>query len=128
MQIADVYDEEMDNKPLARDYLELARDVVINDYRAKFGKAYMVLVTEEFIPYDHYYLFESLATIYNEMDQPEESIGATNWMKQVWPDSAASYAIAGKSHELLANQTQACREYREAVNLGYANPLPIFCN
>lgn len=127
VQIAEVYREELDDNYSSRNYLELARDAAIKQYRNRFGKAYSVVITSDFIPYDHYYLFEDLANIYNTMGDPASSIGTTNWMKRVWPDSASSYFIAGKSHELNKNNVQACGQYQLAIFLGHPYALPLTC-
>ncbi len=126
-QIAEVYREELDDNATSKNYLELARDAAVRQYRDRFGKAYSLVVTSEFIPYDHYYLFEDLAEIYNTMNDPSNSLEATNWMKRVWPDSASSYFIAGKSHEMLGRSTQACGQYQLAIFLGHSSPLPTIC-
>jgi curved DNA-binding protein CbpA len=127
MQIGEIYNEEMARSEEARDYFELARDVAVTEYQSKFGKAYMLVVEQEFIPKNHYYLFENLAELYNQLEQPEKSIGISNWMKRVWTDSTSSYILAGKSHELLNNNSAACREYKKAVSLGFSGTLPLFC-
>jgi len=127
VQMGEVYRDELEDFESARDYLELARDAAIRQYRSRFGRAYSVVVTSEFIPVDHFYLFEDLGKLYNEMDEPEKSLGASHWMKRVWPDSASAYAIAGKSHELMGNTTLACGEYQLAIFLGHSDPLPIIC-
>ncbi|MCP4457176.1 MAG: J domain-containing protein [Cytophagales bacterium] len=128
IQIAEVYREELDDNSSSKNYLELAREAAVREYRNRFGKAYSVVITSEYIPYDHYYLFEDLANIYNTMDEPENSLGATHWMKRIWPDSANSYFIAGKSHELMGSGPEACGQYQIARFLGHPTPLSSVCN
>lgn len=127
VQIAEVYEDELNDLTLAEDYLELARDVAVREYRQKYGKAYMLVVNQELLPYDHYFLFQNLAKLYNTVGQPEESLGATNWMKRIWPDSIPTYTLAAQSYELQGNQFRACQEYRLAKSLGYSEALPLFC-
>lgn len=128
VQIAEVYDEELNDLEKTRDYLELARDVTIRDYEKRFGKAYAVFLTEEWVPYDHYYLFENLGNLYNRLDQPDQSIGATNWMKRIWEDSAQSWVISAKSYELKNQNSRACNDYNVAAFMGYDGELPLFCH
>ncbi len=127
VQIAEVYDEGLGDLNHSRDYLELARDVAIRDYSNKYGKAYMMIVSEKFIPLEHYFLYENLAKIYNRMDQPEESIGASNWMKRIWQDSVAPYKLAAESYLRMGDLSKACKEYEELRKLGFSEPLPVNC-
>jgi curved DNA-binding protein CbpA len=127
VQIGEIYNEEFGRSEEARDYFELARDLAVTEYQSKFGKAYMLVLEQEFIPIDHYYLFENLGELYNQLEQPEKSLGISNWMKRVWNDSSKSYVMAGKSQEILNNKSQACSEYKKAISLGYSTHLPLFC-
>ena len=127
VQIAEVYDVELDDLKMSADYLELARDVAVNDYRARFGKGYMVVVTEEFLPLDHYFLYRNLADLYNRMEQPELSLGASNWIKRVWRDSTEAWLMAAKSYELMDESTNACMEYTQAMEMGYSGAFPLIC-
>ena len=127
IQIGEIYNEELEEMEEAKKYFELARDVAVTEYQSRFGKAYMLVVEEEFIPKDHYYLFKNLAELYNELEYPEKSIGISNWMKRVWNDSSESFVLAAKSYEMLNNQSQACQEYKKAISLGNSAALPLFC-
>lgn len=127
VQIAEVYDQELEDVEMAQDYLELAREVAVNDYRARFGNGYMMVLTEEFLPYEHFFLFENLADLYNRINEPEKSLGATNWMKQIWSDSTQSYVQAGRSYELLNQRENACQQYGIARVMGHPDPLPFIC-
>ena len=127
VQIGEIYNEELLESEEAKKYFELARDVAVEEYRSRFGKAYMLVVEEEFIPKDHYSLFLNLATLYNELEQPDKSIGISNWMKRVWNDSSDAYVLAGNSYEMLKNKSQACQEYRKAKSFGYKHELPAIC-
>lgn len=127
IQIGEIYNDELLEEEEAKKYFELARDVAVTEYQGRFGKAYMLVVEEEFIPKDHYNLFKNLATLYNKTEQPEKSIGISNWMKRVWSDSSDAYVLAGKSHEMLKNNSQACNEYKKAISLGHFTTLPLFC-
>ena len=128
IQIAEVYGEELGDNPTAKKYLELAREAAVQQYQKRFGLGYPLVITHEYIPYDHFYLFEDLGDLYNTMDEPGNSLGITNWMRQIWPDSASVYYIAGKSHELMGEDTRACGQYQLAKYLGHAKPLPLVCN
>jgi len=127
VQMAEVYQQDLKNPEMAKDYLELARDVAVKEYKGMFGKAYMLVIHQKYIPKHHFNLFENLAMIYNQLDEPETSIGISNWMKRVWPDSARSYVLAAQSYEKLHQRTMACQEYKEATTLGHSDPLPLLC-
>ncbi len=127
VQMADVYEEDLNKPDAAKDYLELARDVAVNEYRGKFGKAYMLVIDHRFVPRDHYDLYLNLATVYNELNEPELSIGISNWMKRLWPDSAQAYVLAAKSHEKRSESALACKEFNKAIALGHSAPLPLLC-
>jgi len=126
-QMAEVYHDELHDTQMAKEYLELAREVAIKEYIGTFGKAYALFIHQKYIPADHFYLFENLALIYNELNEPETSIGVSNWMKRVWPDSVQSYVLAAKSYELLNKRSMACEQYIEARALGHSDPLPLLC-
>ena len=128
VQIAEVYREEVGDNATAKKYLELARERAVQQYQKKFGLAYSLVITSEFIPYDHFYLFEELGDLYNIMEEPENAIGITNWMRQIWPDSASVYFISGNSYALMREDTRACGEYQLARYLGHMEPLPSICN
>ena len=128
VQIAEVYREELGDNSTAKNYLELAREAAVRQYQKRFGLAYPLVISNEFIPYDHFYLYRQLGELYNELGEPENSIGTTNWMRQVWPDSASVYFIAGASYELLKQDARACGQYSLALYLGYSEPLPEICN
>lgn len=128
LEIAEVYDHELEDTKMAKDYMELARDVAVSQYESRFGLAYMLMVTEEHIPRDHYFLYRELAVLYNRLDEPERSLGATNWMKRIWKDSAESWFHAGKSYELLNLKSKACQQYAIARLMNFTEPVPIICN
>lgn len=126
-QMAEVYHHELHDPQKAKEYLELAREVAIKEYISTFGKAYALFIHQKYIPSDHFYLFENLASLYNELEEAETSIGVTNWMKRVWPDSAQSFVLAGQSYEILNKRALACDQYIEAKGLGHSAPLPLLC-
>jgi len=126
-EMSEVYRYELDNTEEALRYLELARSVVIDQYESRFGKAYMVVVNAQIVPAHHYYLYRDLAEMYNETNQPANARGVTNWMKHVWPDSAAIYALSGQTKMLQKLRNAACRDYRTAVSLGFEGSLPEYC-
>lgn len=127
VEIGEIYERDLRDTEMGLRYYELARDVAVKQYESRFGRAYMVVVTEEFIPREHYKLYRNLANLYNELDQPNESLGASGWMKRIWTDSADAWSLAGKSHELKNQNTEACREFEKARQLGLLEPIPNYC-
>ena len=124
VEIGEIYWHELNDMQKARQYIELARDVAVRNYESQYGRAYMLVIDEKRVPRDHFYLYENLALFFNEINEPDHSLGATGWMKQLWPDSIQSYVLAGRSYEMKNNRRLACSEYATAKSLGYPDELP----
>lgn len=113
----------------ARKYYEIASDLAIKKYEAIYGDAYLLILNSRMLPDSHYTLYTELANIYLESDQPEKALKATKWNINVWPDSAANYAIAAKCHERLNQYDEACKLWNKALATGYPKEsITLLCN
>ena len=127
MQLAEIYRDQMNDLNEARRFLEIADEMTVSSYRAIYGDGFPLVLTGEYVPKEHYYLYTNLADIYLKTGDAEKAVKATRWNIRMWPDSISNYLIAAKGHMAQGNQINACNFYRKAKALGYGERLPIIC-
>ncbi len=127
VELGTLYEAGLKEYDKALQYYQQATKLAIEDYEASFGKAYPVIINAKLIPKNHYDLFIKQANALYLTENYEAAIKSTDWTKEIWPDSAASYLISGKSLEAQLKPKQACREFWKAKRRDSSVVLPANC-
>lgn len=127
IQMAEIHRDLLEDQEEAKRYFEIASDQAIKKYEAIYGDAYPLVITGKLLPEHHYRLYTGLADSYLKTGDYTKAVKATRWNINVWPDSAANYAIAARGYQALGVHRKACESYTRAVNLGYRETIHISC-
>lgn len=127
IDMARIHRDQLQDRKEARRYFEIANDQAIQRYEAIYGDAYPLVLTAKLLPPFHYDLYTELAEIYLQTGDAEKAVKATHWNINIWPDSAANYAIAAEGYQQMRRFRKACDNYAVARSLGYSKPLAITC-
>ncbi len=128
IEIAEIHRDQMEDLATAKEYYLDAHRIAVQQYTRFYGAAYSLVISERYIPSEHYDLYTGLADIYYRLGEYELAIKASKWNKYVWPDSIDAYLNSANAYIALKNMTDACKEYDEAIIRGWKGSPKINCN
>lgn len=127
VKLARIYQNEMDDPQEALQYYETASNLAIKNYKATYGEGYPLVISGRQLPKEHYQLYTGLALALLQNGHVERSIKAAQWNIRMWPDSVANYILAAKGYHESGNDSQACKNAREAQKRGYLGGFDFSC-
>lgn len=128
VELAEINRDYLNKPEVAMEKFQLAHRLTVKRYKRFYGEAYPILISQEYLPTSHYYLYTGLADMYLQLDDPEMAIKASNWNKYIWPDSVDAYITSAEAFFELGNLPKACSEYSGAHNRGWTGHTITNCN
>lgn len=128
VEIAEIKRDLLEDLESAKDNFMTAHRLAEKQYKSFYGDAYSIVIDQRYVPEEHYYLYTGLADIYFKLGDHEKAIRAAIWNKYVWPDSTDAFLLTGNAYLALNRETEACREFNAAIELGWQGDLPVSCN
>ncbi len=128
VEIAEIQRDLLNDMASAKDYYMTAHQLAIKQYKSLYGEAYSLVINEQYVPAEHYYLYTGLSNIYLRLNDPEMAIKAADWNKYVWPDSTQAYVTSAHAYLAKDMQRKACIEFGEALKRGWSGIPTVICN
>lgn len=127
--IAEIYNSNLNEINLALKYYEMALSNISDDFRATYGDAYRILVSEEKTPYIYKKIYHAASEIYFKIGNYQNARKLLEWVIFFEPTEARGYELLAKTYLELQKIPDACRVIQKAekLNLSLTN-INIECD
>lgn len=118
-RLALIYAEHYKDFPTAMQYYEQASELVEDQYKSEYGKAYALMVNPATTPDSHYQLHCGLARVYISQGMLHQAEAALKWALFLRPQEPEAHYLLGIKHRETKNMTAACRAWAMAAAAGH---------
>lgn len=115
--LREVLDSQADNHPIREEVLKISLNVAdLNNtpLPAKLSDAYQAAITRE--P-DNLELYQSLARLYQAVDQPDQVIASYRQALKHWPAWTEAHVRLGQTYAAQGQKSEAIEQYQTAIRL-----------
>ncbi|MEQ9423926.1 MAG: DnaJ domain-containing protein [Cyclobacteriaceae bacterium] len=119
LKLAWIYREGLNDYERALAYYELASKMAINEYKAVFGLAYVLVLNPHNVPPNHFEVFHGLAQTLYHVGNYERALKAIKWNVAMWPDFPDHHILKGQIFEQQGKHRAACLEFNVAIDKGW---------
>ncbi|WP_224999487.1 J domain-containing protein [Cesiribacter sp. SM1] len=118
-RLAMIYAEHYKDFDTALQYYQQASELVTDQYKIEYGKAYALTVNPANTPDSHYQLHCGLAKVYITQGMLQQAESALKWAVFLRPDEPLAYYLMGIKHREAHDMPAACRSWQAAADKGY---------
>lgn len=117
-RLARIYAEQYKDFQTALQYYQQASELVIDQYKSEYGKAYPLVVNPASTPESHYQLHSGIAQVYISQGRLAEAEAALKWAIFLRPEDPLAYYLMGIKYREEKDLEKACSAWKEALARG----------
>lgn len=118
-RLARIYAEHYKDFDTALEYYKQGSDLITEQYRSEYGKAFAITVNPGKTPDSHYQLHCGMAQVYISQGMLQQAESALKWAMFLRPEEPQAFYLLGIKHREAKDMEAACQAWKKAADTGW---------